>query len=84
MWAPTLENLFELAAEGVTALSVDISHVQALEDRQIKADGWDLEELLVSWLQECLYLWSGGSFMGREFRVRIYPPSEQGSDKGSQ
>ncbi|MBU1700616.1 MAG: archease [Candidatus Eisenbacteria bacterium] len=77
VWAPTLEGLFEQAAEGVASLSVDITRIDPLVQRRVEVEGWDLEELLVSWLQEFLYLWSGSGFIGRRFQVRILPPSKQ-------
>jgi SHS2 domain-containing protein len=55
-WAPTVAEAFAQAALGVFALTIAPEDVQARETREIRAQGDSREGLLVSWINECLYL----------------------------
>ncbi|MBD3336079.1 MAG: protein archease, partial [Candidatus Eisenbacteria bacterium] len=81
VWAPSLEELFAVAAEGVLALALNLEGVAAQETRALRVKGMDREELLVVWLQELLYLWTGKGFAGRRFAVRIGSPPGQSSEE---
>ena len=55
-WAPTLADAFAQAALAVMALTIASQDVQAREVREVRAQGDSPESLLVSWINECLYL----------------------------
>jgi SHS2 domain-containing protein len=63
----TLEDLFLHAAEALIAAALDPSEATAYAPRQIQATGADLEELLVNWLNEVLYLLDGERFLPARF-----------------
>jgi len=68
-WGPTLEDLFAQAAFGMTDLLVDSGRIRQREERRVAVPAGDLEEVLVGWLQEILYLHEVGRFVASEFRV---------------
>ena len=76
-WGPSLEALFEKAAEAVLSLAVHLDRVESRQERLISVEGMDGEELLVAWLQELLYLWTADGFVGCGFRVQIEQPLQQ-------
>jgi SHS2 domain-containing protein len=55
-WAPTLADAFAQAALAVMALTIASQDVQAREVREVRAQGDSPESLLVSWINECLYV----------------------------
>jgi SHS2 domain-containing protein len=55
-WAPTLAEAFAQTALGVFALIVPPEDVTVRETREVRAQGAGLESLLVSWINECLYV----------------------------
>lgn len=81
-WGPTLDALFEAAAQAVASLAVDLRGVRPAEIRRVRVEGIDAEELLVSWLQELLYLWTPGGFIGCRFEVKTSPPRREEADEG--
>ncbi len=56
VWARDPEGLFRQAALGLLGLLTEISRVRPAERIEVAIDGLDLEELLVGWLNEILYL----------------------------
>lgn len=67
----SLEELFENAALGLTSFLVDPESVEAREETVIECQGADVEERLVAWLQEILYLEEVHHRLFRTFRVRF-------------
>ncbi|MCX7603808.1 MAG: archease [Bryobacteraceae bacterium] len=57
--ARTLEDLFSRAAEALTAIALDPSQAQPRERREAACSGDALEERLVNWLNEILWLLDG-------------------------
>src|SRR6266542_2431080 len=55
-WGPDRAEAFAQAALGVLALGVVPSGVQPRETRDVRAQGAVLEELLVAWINECVYV----------------------------
>ena len=51
-------------------------------ERRVAVRGFDLEELLVAWLQELLYLWTVEEFVARTFLVKIVPSGPQEAEEG--
>ncbi len=54
--APDLEALFTSAAHGLLGFLTDPGQVKCVDQQAISVTGIDLEELLVMWLGEVLYL----------------------------
>ena len=55
-WGATRAEAFARAAEGMFALMLAPGGVAASETREARAQGDSAEALLVSWLNECLYV----------------------------
>jgi protein archease len=55
-WGPTLEACFRQCALGVFTLIVPIEAVAPVETREASAQAETVEALLVSWINELLYL----------------------------
>ena len=55
-WGPTRAEAFARAALGVLALAITPEGVEARESREVRAQGDSLETLLVSFINECLYV----------------------------
>ena len=53
---PTLQDAFAQVVLGVLALAVDPASVEERETRAVRAHGVDPVDLLVNWLNECLYV----------------------------
>ena len=65
----TLADAFEQAALGLVSIIANISTVEARDSRRVILQGSDLEQLLVRWLGEVLYLYDGEHFIGVQFRI---------------
>lgn len=68
-WAPTLAEAFGQAALGVLALVVAPDDVQPKQAREVRAQGESTEELLVNWVNECLYVHEIEGFAVRTVEV---------------
>lgn len=68
----TLELLMENAAYGLVETLVDPAGIDRARSRdaRIDIDGGDLEDLLVDWLSEHLYLFDREGWISREIHVR--------------
>jgi SHS2 domain-containing protein len=55
-WGPRAEDAFAHAALGTFALLVDPSDVAPRERREVRAQAESDEALLVTWINECLYV----------------------------
>ena len=55
-WGPTRAEAFARAALGVLALVIAPEGVEARESREVRAQGDSVETLLVSFINECLYV----------------------------
>jgi SHS2 domain-containing protein len=56
VWADDIKGLFEETARVFFDIITDLSKVEARLQREIAAEGAGLEELMVAWLNELLYL----------------------------
>jgi SHS2 domain-containing protein len=68
-WAPTLAGAFAQAALGSLALAVEPSEVEERETREVRAQGGAGEALLVSWVNECLYVHEIEEFVVRRVEI---------------
>lgn len=68
--APTLTELFEVAAEGMFSFLIDPATVEnrAWHERRVEAS--DREGLLVAWLNDLLLLFSAEEFVPKVFVVK--------------
>jgi len=55
-WGADLAEAFGHAALGVLALAVAPAEVQARETRDVRAQAATVEDLLVAWINECVYV----------------------------
>ena len=55
-WGPTRAEAFAQAALGVLALGVAPAEVAERETRDVRAQAGSVEELLVAWVNECVYV----------------------------
>jgi SHS2 domain-containing protein len=55
-WGATVAEAFAQAAMGVFALIIAPEEIQERERREVRAQGDSPEGLLVSWINECLYV----------------------------
>ena len=69
--APTLEGMFETAALGFNELITRVDSLNCLIQRQFRLQEDDIETLLVSWLQELLYLLDTEGLIFGRFQVNL-------------
>ena len=69
VWGRSPNELFEQAALGMITLLTDPARVRPELEREIVLEAADLEEALVSWLQELIYLFEVERFLAAEFQV---------------
>jgi SHS2 domain-containing protein len=69
--APTLEGMFETAARGFSELITRVDSLNCLLQRKFRLEEDDIETLLVSWLQELLYLLDTEDLIFGQFRVNL-------------
>ncbi len=79
-YGATEHELFENAAYGMFDLMYDLSALQPRYDRPVQAAGDTIEELLVDWLSEVLYV---GEVDGIAFCYFTVDRLEEGGVKGS-
>jgi SHS2 domain-containing protein len=69
--ASTLEGMFETAALGFSELITRVDFLNCLIQRQLRLQEDDIETLLVSWLQELLYLLDTEDLLFGRFQVNL-------------
>jgi SHS2 domain-containing protein len=69
--APTLEDLFETAGLAFTELVTNSDSLDCRLERRFKLEEDEVETLLVSWLQELLYLLDTEDLVFGRFQVKI-------------
>jgi SHS2 domain-containing protein len=69
--APTLEGMFETAGLGFSELVTRVDSLNCLIQRQFRLQEDDMETLLVSWLQELLYLLDTEGLIFGRFQVNL-------------
>ena len=57
------EDLFATAARAMFEIIADIESVKTAESLTLRVQGADWPDLMVNWLRELLYLWSGKELM---------------------
>lgn len=69
-WGRSLEDVFREAANALYEVMTDPSRVECRDSRKVVVEGFDLENLLVRWLEELLYLFDSEGFLGGKVSVR--------------
>lgn len=72
----TLEELFANAAYGMFSLMADLEELVPTLDRKFRLEAFDLESLLVNWLNELLYLQEMEGEIYKAFHVNFISPLE--------
>ncbi|MBW2108786.1 MAG: archease [Deltaproteobacteria bacterium] len=72
-WGRGLEAMFTHAAEALMGVMVDPETVEPAGKRTIKAQASGLESLLVSWLNELLYVFDTEQWVFTRFDGRTSP-----------
>lgn len=71
-WGPTLEAAFRQTGLGLFALMVDAEDVKSQESREVRAQGDTLENLLLNWLNDCLYLHDVEGFVAHRIDFAVF------------
>jgi len=67
----SLEDLFVNAAIGMSGLITDIQSISAAEERNISLESNSLEDLLILWLNELIFLFDSDGFIGKVFTINL-------------
>lgn len=67
----TLEEAFENAAEGMFDLITDKSNIEEVGEYTIELTADDLEQLLVDWLSELVFLHSANNLVFGDFNIDL-------------
>jgi len=67
----TIEELFKNAAEGMFSLITDVSSISGTVKREINISADSIEDLLIRWLNELVFIFDAYGFTGRTFNVSI-------------
>jgi SHS2 domain-containing protein len=65
----TLDEAFEAQAEGMFDIMAELQNVRSKEEFTVQAEGDDDERLLVSFLNELLFLFDAKGYLLREFNI---------------
>jgi SHS2 domain-containing protein len=71
----TIGEAFEQTALGLVAVIAEPESIEPLDERQVKLDAQDFENLLVRWLSEILYLYDGEDYLVKEARIDSISPT---------
>ncbi|OGW15792.1 MAG: hypothetical protein A3G93_05915 [Nitrospinae bacterium RIFCSPLOWO2_12_FULL_45_22] len=69
VWGNDLAQLFCHAGLAFFDIITDLSRVQTREEKEILVEGQDLEQLMVNWLGELLYLFDTRGLLFHELRM---------------
>ncbi len=70
VWGKSYNDIFKNAAVGMVCLLIDIRTVLSKEERIIKIEAEDEEELLLKWLREILFLIEQNGMVFSEFHIK--------------
>ncbi len=69
-------ELFNNAAFALFDLITDVSSIKSRKEKSVVVDGKDWPDLMVNWLRELLYLWSGEELLVGAVRIQKIEPHE--------
>ena len=75
VWGRDLAELFANAAYGMACQLADVEAVKPTVEHEIQLEGWDAETLLVSWLNEFVYLNERDGLVFTEFDILELSPT---------
>ncbi len=64
-----LNNLFENAASAMFDVITDMEKLQGLNEHKIHVKGDDWPDLMVNWLREMLFLWTGRELLAKKISI---------------
>jgi SHS2 domain-containing protein len=70
-WGDSIEEAFENAALGMFSIIADVSKVDLIGEAEVRVNNESLDELLVDWLSELLYLFDAERIFLGKFEVKI-------------
>jgi SHS2 domain-containing protein len=70
-WGPTRADAFAQVTLGVYALLVSPEQLEPRERREVRAQAEAPESLLVTWIDECLYVHEIEGFVARSVEMRV-------------
>ena len=70
--APVLEGIFETSALALTELITSVDSLSCRIERRFRLQEDEIETLLVSWLQELLYVFDTEGFIFGRFQVNLH------------
>jgi SHS2 domain-containing protein len=71
VWAPSIEDLFAIAAEGMLEIGGVRTDKSSLVKKQIELEGFDLETLLITFLEEIAYFLESDSVAFKCGQIQI-------------
>ena len=72
----TVGEAFEQAALGLISVIAETTTIELSDERIIKVDAQDYENLLVRWLSEILYLYDGEDYLLKEAKIESISPTK--------
>ena len=69
VWGKTKKELFGNIVEAMFDLMVDIQHINTVEEKVVSIAGADIEDLLVNFLREALYLFNGKRWLVKKCKL---------------
>jgi len=74
IYGTTREGLFRNALKGLFHLITDLNRIEAREKVTVEADGKDWSDLLVSWLNELIFLQDARGWLFKDCKVEELTP----------
>jgi SHS2 domain-containing protein len=65
----SLKELFKHAAESFFHILTELENIQEIKSRKVSLQAYGLEELIVDWLNEFIYLFDTQSLLFRRFEI---------------
>ncbi|NPA15567.1 MAG: archease [Deferribacteres bacterium] len=70
VWAEDFKSLLEEAVRGMVSLMYDLKKIKGEKELEIEVEGIDREDLLISLLNEIIYLRDAEKFLAKEIEVK--------------
>ncbi len=71
-YGETVEDVFVNAAIGMYSLITDLNGIKEMKEVQVKAESHSLEGLIVSWLNELVFLFDAFGFVGKRIIIKTF------------
>ena len=70
VWGTDLKSLFQNAGLALFDLIADSGRIEPAMEDTVQVDGSDWADLMINWLRELLYFWTGKEMLIKEITVR--------------